>query len=578
MLPTAAVVLVLASAPTPAVQVASLARMYREFDLPLPPKDAKLYRFTLDYLPPPGDPPPPPSYEFGFGLAADKKGKPTSVLVGFYDDDWVPEFATTVIEILPGDGWSQQFRKNSDELAFAGQCEILGWHTLALTAFTRWREHNPTVPDANRHLALLASDYWKDQFRNHNADRAKVARRMNALHEYQGRGADDMFLINLNLSLKPSKAKAGTPEAAIDDLMDVAGYRYRVRGDSLDPRLEAVYRHGFEAIPALIAHLDDDRITRTYHYGYGSNFGVVEAYDYSVKHLARDILYRYAGTENAQEAAHSSNTPNADSLKEWWKEAQKEGEDKYLIRRVLSNEAWETGAHDQLLSVILAKYPKRLPDVFAGLKKADPMWTPLDPFVGALLRSSLPAADQKKQLLAFLDSSEHEWQAAALRGLHHLDADDFHKRLIATFADLPTWEDKDKRIYLRPSCYTCFADTARLTTDAKVWAAVDKYLASATAEVKLEWVNHLGFRTEKTDKCYRRVVACLAELLKDKTFRAEKSGDRLHVTEVRNCAAERLGELLGVRGTPAYDAPFVRWEDYREKVGKAAEAVTKKKG
>lgn len=577
MLPTAAVVLAIATAPDPATQVAAIARQYQAFDLPLPPRDAKLYCFTLDYIAQPGDPPIPTGYKYGFGIATDKAGKPTTIVTGFDEDDWVPDFATKFEEIKR-DGLPQPLPKLPADLPFIAQCELLGWHELALAALDKWTRQKVILPDTSTVLASLAWKYWEGQFRHSNADRALVARRMNALAAFFDHPPVDPFLGKLNQSLKPSGAKAGTPEAAIDELMDVAGYQYRLRRDKLDPRLEAVYRFGFDAIPALLAHLDDDRITRAHHHGVFVHFNFpCESYDYSVKHLVRDILFRYMGTVKAQHAAETTTTQKAEDVKAWWADVQKEGEEQYLIRRVLGTKAWETDAHDQLLAVILAKYPKRLPDVIAGLKKADPMWTPLDPFVDALLRSSIPADDQKKRLLDLLDSSDRDWQASALKGLHRLDPVGFQQRMIAILADLPAMEDTKYEKRPSPDRYACFAEVALGVDDAKVWAAVGKYLDRATAEVKLEWISYL-YEVHKGDKCYLRVVACLAALLADKTFRVEKNGNSVNITEVRNFAAKQLGEILRVRGMPTDNAPADEWEKYREEVAKAAEKATKRKG
>jgi hypothetical protein len=229
------------------------------------------------------------------------------------------------------------------------------------------------------------------------------------------------------------------------------------------------------------------------------------------------------------------------------------------------------------MMLIREKYAKRLPDVFAALKKEDPYYSSVGPFVSALVHSSLPVAIKKKLLLEALESSEEGWQAEALDGLRRIDVDEFHQRLITTFADLPGWKDKRKDADLYPACHTCFAEVAMGTDDAKVWEAVSKYLADATAEVKIEWISYLTGRTERKDRHFLRVVACVAALLSDKAFRVEKNGDRVGSTEVRNYAANLLGNLLRVRGMPTADAPADEWAAFREEVAKAAEKVTKKR-
>lgn len=275
MFPAAALAVALAA--TPSVQLAAAAQLYRDYDLPLPPAKAKLYRFTVHYIEQPGEDPFPPSYQFGFALAADKTGKPTNVLIGMDENDWVPGFASTVEEIGRGTGWPRPLQKDAAELPFALQCELLGWHDLALAAFEQWRSKTLIDPNIRQELQGVAWEYWSAQFRHHNADRAKVARRLNAMVAHLDPPTNDPFLHFLNLSLKPSGAKTGSAEAAIDELMDARWHHGASFKDGLDPRVEDVVRLGFDAVPALIAHLDDDRLTRTHHNGYYANFGRVES-------------------------------------------------------------------------------------------------------------------------------------------------------------------------------------------------------------------------------------------------------------------------------------------------------------
>lgn len=563
-----ATALALALAADPSVQLAALAGRYRDYDLPLPPPEAKLYRLTTHR---PDNPPGHREWvNVGFVLATNPHGKPEKVLVGLNEEPWFVGEDYSEAELTAATWNGLTSRGRWSEWLLAIQCEASGRHELAIAVWDAWRKGGAKL-DPSSELAKEGWEWWVKQFQYRDADRAKVARRLQLIATDHPTAADADLLRKLKLSLTPPDAKSGTVEALIGEVLDVS-----VDPDFLDaerdPRLAAILRLGFDAVPALIRHLDDDRLTRSRKTAQFRNWDVRASHPYSVKHFARDILLGYMCHPDRDEMKLKNRTLTAEDAKEWWKDAQEEGEEAYFIRQLT-----RSCENQGLLAVVGAKYPKRLPEVFAAVAKEDPLWINLGPLVDALARSSLPTAEKTKVLLEASESADVEWQAAALEGLHRVSPDEFHKRLIAVLKDLPEWPNKQKRENLFPCHYTCLVEVAKLTDDAKVWAAVGKYLESTSPEVKIAWVHELTFWPAVGDECYRRVVECVAALLTDESVWLQKNGNDVEVVSVRNDAAAELGRMLFVKTTPSSQWTDDDWKAFRDEVAKEAKEATKPK-
>lgn len=562
-----ATALALALATNPSVQLAALAGRYRDYDLPLPPADAKLYRLTTHR---PDNPPEHREWvNVGFVLAVSPHGKPEKVLIGLNEERWFvgEDYSEAELTAKTWNGLSSRGRWS--EWLLAVQCEASGRHELALAAWDAWRAGGAKL-DPSSELAKMGWKWWLEQFQSRDADRAKLARRLQLIATDHPTAGDADLLRSLKLSLTPSDAKSGSVDALIDELLDVSVYPAFL-DEEPDRRLTAIRRLGFDAVPALIRHLDDDRLTRC-HAVQGIGWGIRPSYPYSVKHFARDILLGYMCQHVDDEIPVGDKALTAEDVDEWWKEAKEEGEEVYFVRQLTQH-----CGNRNLLAVVGAKYPKQLPEVFTTVTKEDPLWFNRQPLVDTLVRSSLTTAEKSKVLLEASESTYTEWQAVALEGLHRIAPDVFHKRLIAVLKDLPTEANRAKERELIPAYYTCIANVATLTDDVKVWAAVGKYLESASPEVKVEWVYHLTRYTEAKDKCFRQVVGCVAGLLTDESVRLRVNGDKVSVLPLRNYTAEQLGQMLFVKTTPSEQWSDDDWKAFRDEVAKAAKDAIKSK-
>ena len=276
---------------------------YKRYGLPMPPADAELVRVPWyvnskepDVLVIPRCP-------------SAKADESPSFLVGVKRDNLYQRFTL----LPPVEQTPEAMREVSplagDFLPLAIQCKILGWDALAhglYAAFLadRFAEYEKVASDPERRgfttrdrpewlvcaeagtLWGIAWSYWDSQVIEAGSDRGLLLRRLKALYEEDPRFqtlARKYLLEHLELTVAPLKAKPGTPEALIDALTE-----YNGAGESFVPDgpYLSLVELGFDAVPALIEHLQDPRFTRR-ETGMFNNF---RPYRVRVGHLVSGIL------------------------------------------------------------------------------------------------------------------------------------------------------------------------------------------------------------------------------------------------------------------------------------------------
>lgn len=253
-----------AAEPLPSLD--ALLKDYKALGLPLPPPEAKLVRYEAGGGGIVYGVVQPTRYGLAFQIKPATKEKAATLLLG--TDQWQLYRNQKTQEVDPGPAilgtvslW------DNEKLALAIQCHARGWDKLALILLEE-SQKKAELPLQNQ-FVRLAWSYWIDQLGEPKSDRAPVAKRLKELI-----GKDKEFdteynqalLRSLDLALVPSKAKTGSIEALIDDLVDYGNddSNEESMGYDFDPddRYSRIAMLGFDAVPALIEHLDDDRLTR----------------------------------------------------------------------------------------------------------------------------------------------------------------------------------------------------------------------------------------------------------------------------------------------------------------------------
>jgi hypothetical protein len=360
-----------ADEPIPAPDV--LLKEYQALGLPLAPTDAPLVCY--------GD----PDHVFwvGFLINPENEKQPPCLLTGTRTLE--PRSDCPARQIDPeAANWDGVYFNPDESLAFAMQCQARGWESLARTLLksgwsaVRNRQqmiygHLPRAAaklkdqDATKAALLpgplvdVAWSYWNHQLTEPSSNRADAAKYLKEILRQDSRYDGDEtrgLLRSLDLALVPSQAAPGSAEGLIDDLVDFSNaYDFRSLF-AQDDRYRRLAELGFAAVPALIDHLDDDRLTRAKMHGF-NNF---REWHLRVRHLVAELLRDLAGEDlgldwvRRQQGYDLKKT----GVQMWWDQARVVGEERYLLNKVLNPLSLNLHA----LHVVVTKYPHDLPEIY----------------------------------------------------------------------------------------------------------------------------------------------------------------------------------------------------------------------
>jgi hypothetical protein len=557
----------------------ALAFDYRALGLPLPPADAPLVWTgdSLDFLLRPGTKETPPLLldlagrftHFALPPIFDPQGRLTrfdSPPIAVIDPRLLGDDA---FKVLP----AAVSLSVSEGVPMAIFCKLRGWSRFAEALFQRSVDANPGTPP-RLVFAALAWNHSLLELRNPDSNWAPLCKRMKALlavNKDLRTEANRKLLASLEAALVPSKAPPGSIAAMIDDLIEAKGSIgrcWRMGDDRIDdPRIVRLLERGFEAVPDLFEHLEDDRLTR--HFKDDGNMFLPQRLCF-VDELVGDLLSRL-----------SAGALSADCTKEealaWWGQARAEGEEAYALAHVLDGNRVERAAWDgdgrfnrSLLLMIARKYPRHLPRLFQRV--LDDLLPEIPPFAEAIRKSALPR-QTKVELLASAASPKRPFPSPeALGELKHLDHARFMELLVSNLETLlePGAERED------PGSRDAFPFLG-LVTEPEEWRALAKAARRADVGIRMEYLHRVS--RLKKDVQDNEALAFLACFLDDATvrdlhadryrYRGTPAAFTIPRLEVRNLAAMRIADVLDL--PLEVDASWTpeQWADFRAQVRKA---------
>jgi hypothetical protein len=501
------------------------------------------------------------------------------------------------------DAWVQgsEFNWPEDAFGLAIQCKALGWDHVADAAYRKWREMLKESEDQPKETprSFLANEawiYWQFQLAEPNSKWPAIARRLRQL--LKDRPELDTkerrwLMPALEAALKPSKARPGSNEAMIDDLIPMSaeqnggyyhhGYEsalgfHERRNRFLDLRPPPVEEErylrlidqGFAAVPALIEHADDIRLTRSFRRGF-NNF---PAYQCRIQDIVGDLLQGLAGDElGTDDLSHiKANPVDKAAARAWWERAKKVGEEAYLVAHVLPSEKELHWPSRPMLRLLARKYPKQLPRLYQRvLEKRPDLETET---LASFLASSSLSRDEKRAIFLLAASSKDlKRRAIALSRLQPLAPVRFVEILVATLDEMP--KTPKQPYWLCPE--KSFVPLVQKSGAPQAWKALERALHQADIGLRLELLDPLSL-TPNAD-ARKQQITLLAAFLDDRTVRDKKSnpqlfdgpfaGFRLPRLEVRNFAAMQLTMLLSVEADPKPTWTPAQWDKLREQVRQA---------
>jgi hypothetical protein len=541
---------------------------YRAYRLPFPRKNFRLVRFKdEDQFKDDGDPL-PPAYGLAFSLQRAAREKGPVLMRGTLKYTPPEHPAVKIVPIgRPTAKDIERYARESkplgeDGLVLAIQCKARGWDRWAEALFQKSLTDNPhQLPQET--LARIAWNHTQEELTDPRADWKVTARRLRKLMK-----ADQTFDTNENQSmlksleaaLVPSKAKPGTVAARIDDLIYVTSTHLYTYGHMRpDRQYLRVVELGFAAIPELIDHLEDNRLTRT--------LSFTGCRHCEVGHVISDLLHGLAAGD-LRELRHQV---DRDEAAAWWKKTRKMDEKAYLLAHVLpADKMWP---NPTILHILRKKYPQNLAGIYRTLLDKHPesrSW----PVVRAIRDSSLPAAKQKELFLQGARHKSLKHRRAALEGLKDVDGKRFVQLLIENLEGLPHTPSERYGDCDEPT----LTHLVKQTDDPRVWETLAKVAQRCDVGLRLQLMEPLTEAPAGKRQRQRR-LAFLARFLDDAAVRDIKADPDLYRggyaaidfprIEVRDFAAMALASLLDIAVKPNKDWTPERWARLRAQVRKA---------
>ncbi|WP_161967710.1 hypothetical protein [Fimbriiglobus ruber] len=434
-------------APMPHPPIDRVAQLYCRLGYPVPPRNAELMSIRVmketRFFPPitQGSEP----HVLGLRLPAVLPYEKPTYLLGtkiykFHEFD--PEHVTPVSP--DADISLQEYLLGPyDYLYLAIQCELLTWDTLArkLYANAREGERRPILEE----MIFYASKPWHDRLSEPRSDRKEILRHLKRLHaedvifplrkydDLQGyrRRYDEEIIRQLEATVVPRKSTPGSVEGLIDDLTEYRSKEMYINKCTIDQDATAYWKlveHGFDAVPALLEHIDDERLSRT---SFASFYGMFPI-RLQVKHFASRLLNDLFSNDTNIWPGEGS-LANVAELKKQWATIRTVGEEKWLLSHAVPPEypkvrsGFRTEPYIAIARVIRVKYPSKLPDIYRTLLQRKSVSS--ECYAAEITASNLPVA-QKIALLEEGASCRNDYHAFhALLALARLDKKVFEKHL-----------------------------------------------------------------------------------------------------------------------------------------------------
>jgi hypothetical protein len=548
LLPALALV-ALASDDVCSARLDQLLAVYREYGLPLPPPDASLVLApTTDGFAPAGS-------EFRFFRLELRTFTPEEAA----RTDSRGDRATTVKPdpvALFHDNYA------SADFHFAIQCHERGWKPLACAAFRKWLAK--AERRAERQLAYDAWEYWLRELAEGRTPLPLCATYLRRAFPRTGIEDDNgecaAMLRSLDLAAAPTRSAPGSDDALIDELIEQTG-----RPDN-SPAYQALARRGFDAVPALIAHLGDDRLTR-----FCNPLALNRQEWWSflrVRDVVHQLLCEFAGVRLGDGDAASRTF----AAGQWFADAQKLGEEEYLVARVklLSGQSVRT-----LLPLFFEKYPRRVPEAYRAVLDNQPStYSTGDRCAQAIAEGPLPPEEKRRAFEFAAAHADPGHRIVGLQRLIELDPKRGTELLVAALDALPADADASE---------VRIAALAANVAESSAWESLARAVRRAGVGTRTELFALVADQVKPAPGARKYRLAFLASYLDDDaqwdgrprfssrvpgpSIPSEMPAVRLFAqNEVRNWAAFKLLDVLGLKEKPDRDWTAEQWAALRQKV------------
>lgn len=567
---------------------------YRSYGMPFAPIDANLviYDNGLSYIGPDGSE--KTNKYLAFLVSQDSQSQSQTLLIGPFIhriENWQGEIKfVKADDIVLNDiqtQWHNPVFELNITLFTAIQCKNRGWDNLAEALIEKGLKesyghqfsafYQPENLEPKTALAMAAWAYWGNQLIEPDSDRKLIAERMKSLINEESKlniEYNRNIIESLEAALVPSEAKPGTIEALIDELVEMCTSTGALMTQKdYDAKYLKLAELGFKAIPDLIEHLDDKRLTRSVTIGF-NNF---PSYPRTVGDVVSDLLQDLSGKELGQnwlDRQRGWRIEEKDALS-WWSKARKAGEEKYFLDNVLPQDTKNKMPNRIMLHIIAKRYYAHLPDIYKTvLDKRSYMqsW----PVAEVFTESAIPKK-QKIELFTYACKNKNlEHRRAAFWELKEIDPGSFIELLLQTLNELPS-SPKEPYWNCREAS---FANLVMETNNDEIWETFKHVAKKSDVGLRMEFLNVMNYSCIG-EKNFKRRLDFLKSFLNDVEVRDINSNTEMFdgpcaesdfpILEVRNLAAKEIGWILKVSEMPAPNWTPEQWASFRLKVEKELE-------
>ncbi|MHC4502363.1 MAG: hypothetical protein ACYTFI_03580, partial [Planctomycetota bacterium] len=411
-----------------------------------------------------------------------------------------------------GAAYGNRFRIYSD-LALAIQCHTRGWDRLARAFLVRSNRRLPqsvfdrTSPrprDPGDAVALMAWNYWCNRFVSPDEDRRAVLARLRKLSR-SGHGLDAPFhmsiLEDMEKTLAPTDTAPGSAEALVDAL----------RG----PHKRANYRRlrdmGLEAVPVLIDHLVDYRLTRAIQ----STDSGCYVWHVRISDVVADLLNGLYGKKEGFSYDFLQLQGRGKSLDRrhvlhWWNSVQGAKALDYLLENAITmGRDRQPEVNESILAVLGQQHPGELVKLVGeNLGRFEYVHDLLD----ALAESK--ATSEEKNRLYLLAASAPEWRKRTV-GIRYLFEADHPKAAGLLIEEIRRIPDTPAEPY-----WVCAAGSvariAHYTQDRRAWTALKEAARRVDVGQRLQMIQQMTRSSTPEDP---HALEFLVALLEDRETR-----------------------------------------------------------
>jgi hypothetical protein len=559
--------------------VRELYDAYRYYGLPLPPKGSYLAKrerkVTRVYQPGNRE---VVEDELNLALIRDdndrtkhmdyKKADPTVELLKKNRHHIPPSFMTV-----------NRWISTNEWLVFAAQAHHLGWKEAAQYGFEYGLTDLDFMQVESKTIVLdwLKTTAWRHQLKRllePDSDRREILKAMRLalcqndkeFHEVQIE-----FHKDLERTVRLNWNRKGSPEDIIDEI---------VRGSKKADDLLAL---GFDAIPAVMRHLDDNRFTRETRAGGVNNS--MHMYNARVGEICSSLLdtlferdvSRYENINPDVVDDNAFRRIQAWETNEWLQQLRLYGEKHWCVDNVLQSyeKLYPENAYlnESVLVILREKYPDELTALIPKQRKRVVRGSI---FLKAMASSGL---SKEKKLSALRDAATNpaSWHPLdVVRAWKVIDANEARKQF-AAILDLAFRTDDLKQVVNREHDLTVL-DAVHEFGDARLWKQFESVLPKIDARTCCSMINFsMSHSDNRSNYDHRKErISCLLKLLNNRTTlpaELEKDYGYMNINPVTlgHVAMYKLASKLFIEIPSKPDRTAEEWKTIREQIRMAAE-------